>query len=96
MSANVHSTYILRRPVLSEKSTYAMNEMKQYTFEVDLRASKPEIKKAVEELYKVRVLGVNTSIRKHKARRLKFGVVTPAPIKKAIVRLHADDTIELF
>ena len=34
MSANVHATYIIKRPVLSEKSTYAMNERKQYTFEV--------------------------------------------------------------
>jgi len=82
--------------VLSEKSTYAMNERKQYTFEVDVRASKPEIKAAVESLYKVRVESVNTSIRKHRARRMKFGVVQPAPVKKAFIRLHADDSIDLF
>lgn len=96
MSAGVDPIHIIRRPVLSEKSTFAMNERKQYRFEVDPRADKTEIKAAVEAIYKVRVLGVNTMVRKHKARRLKYGVSKPANTKHAIVRLHADDSIELF
>lgn len=96
MSANVDSIYIIKRPLLSEKSTWAMNEQKRYAFEVDTRASKDEIKLAVEKLYKVRVERVNTTIRKHRARALKYGVVQHAPTKKAFVKLHPEDTIELF
>jgi large subunit ribosomal protein L23 len=58
--------------------------------------TKTEIKSAVEKMYKVRVEGVNTIREKHKSKRLKFGVVIPAETKKAIVKLHKDDTIELF
>lgn len=90
------ATYIIKRPLVTEKSTYAMNELGQYAFEVDPRASKPEIKAAVEQLYKVRVLSVNTQVRKGKERRLKYGYVTEPVSKRAIVRLHPDDTIELF
>ncbi len=96
MSANVNHIYVLKKPLLSEKSTFAMNERKQYSFVVDPRASKPEIKAAIEAIYKVRVERINTVIQKHRARRLKYGVSTPAPTKKAIVRLHPEDSIELF
>ena len=96
MPANVDPIHIIKRPLLSEKSTFAMNEHKLYSFEVDPRATKDEIKNAIQSIYKVRVVSLNTQVRKHKARRLKYGVVQPANTKKATVRLHADDTIELF
>ena len=96
MSANVNHIHVLKKPLLSEKSTFAMNERKQYSFVVDPRASKPEIKAAIEAIYKVRVERINTVIQKHRARRLKYGVSKPAPTKKAIVRLHPEDSIELF
>jgi large subunit ribosomal protein L23 len=96
MPANVDPIYIIKKPLLSEKSTYQMNEHKLYSFEVDPRATKDEIKKAIESIYKVRVESVNTQVRKHKARRLRYGVVKPANSKKAIVRLHPDDSIEIF
>lgn len=96
MSANVDHHYIIKRPVLSEKSTYAMNESGKYTFDVDPRASKDEIKAAVETIYKVKVVSVNTQVKKHKARRLKYGVSQPADSKKAIVSLLEGNTIELF
>ncbi len=96
MPANVDASYILKKPLLSEKSTYGMNEHKLYAFLVDPRASKPEIKAAVEKIYKVRVANVNTQVRKNKTKRLKYGAVTPAATKKAIVRLHPEDSIELF
>lgn len=92
----MHSTHIIKKPLLTEKSTYAMNEHKQYSFLVDTRAGKDEIKRAVEQIYGVRVVGVTTQTRKGKLRRLKYGLVTEATTKKATVRLHADDTIELF
>lgn len=88
--------YIIKRPLVTEKSTFQMNELQQYSFEVDPRATKPEIKAAVEQLFKVRVLSVNTQVRKGKGRRLKYGYVTEPVKKRAMVRLHPEDTIELF
>ncbi len=96
MPANVDASYILKRPLLSEKSTFAMNEHNRYAFEVDRRASKTEIKSAVEKTYKVRVEGVNTITTKHKLKRTKFGVSLPADTKKAIVVINKDDKIELL
>lgn len=96
MSANVASHFIIKRPMLSEKGTWAMNEQKKYTFEVDPRATKTEIRKAVEEIYKVRVVGVNTIVRRGEQRRVRWGTKIEPPTKKAIVRLHAEDSIELF
>jgi len=96
MSARIDHIYVIKKPLLSEKSTFAMNERKQYSFVVDPRATKTQIKAAVEAIYKVRVERVNTVIQKHRARRLKYGVSQPSPTKKAVVHLHADDSIELF
>jgi large subunit ribosomal protein L23 len=88
--------YIIKRPVLTEKSTFAMNERAQYSFLVDPRATKDDIKRAVEELYKVKVVGVNTQNRKGKHRRLKFGLTIEPTTKKATVKLAEGQTIELF
>jgi large subunit ribosomal protein L23 len=92
----MQSHYVIKRPILTEKSTYAMNERAQYSFEVDPRATKDDVKKAVEQLYKVKVVGVNTQNRKGKERRLKYGVVTEPTTKKAIVRLAEGQTIDMF
>lgn len=96
MPANVSSHDVIKAPMLSEKSTWGMNEQKRYAFVVDRRASKVEIKSAVEQMYKVRVLGVNTQVRKGKSRRLAYGVTQEGLTKKAVVKLHPEDTIELF
>lgn len=96
MPAHVSSMHVIKHPLLSEKNTDAMTDHKRYSFLVDARATKTEIKKAVEELYKVRVEGVNTQVRKGGTRMLKYGPVTEAKTKKATVRLHKDDSIELF
>lgn len=91
----MESTTIIRRPLVTEKNTVA-NEENRYVFEVDRRARKPQIRRAIEELYKVRVLGVSTSLKKSPVRRTRFGYAQSAPVKKAIVKVHADDRIELF
>jgi large subunit ribosomal protein L23 len=88
--------YIIKQPILTEKSTFAMNERTQYSFLVDPRATKDDIKRAVEELYKVKVLAVNTQNRKGKHRRLKFGLTIEPTTKKATVRLAEGQTIDLF
>ncbi len=92
----MHPVHVIKRPILTEKSTFAMNEQKRYSFLVDPRATKDEIKKAVEEAYKVRVERVNTQVRKGKWRRMRYGLTREADTKKATVRLHPEDTIELF
>jgi large subunit ribosomal protein L23 len=96
MPANIDAIYVIKRPLLSEKSTYAMNEQKKFSFEVDVRATKTEIKDAIEKIYKVKVERINTVIEKHKTRRFKVGMHKPANTKKAIVRLAEGNTIELF
>lgn len=91
----IDAIYVVRKPLLSEKST-ALAEQHQYAFEVDLNARKPEIKQAVEALYGVRVTKVNTSIHQDRNRRTRWGISGGKKTKKAIVTLHADDSIELF
>jgi len=92
----IDSTHVLKKPLVTEKATFDMNEDNRYTFEVDRRAGKDDVKRAVESVYGVRVAGVQTLLRKGKRRRLKYGWVQEQPTKKAIVRLHPEDKIELF
>jgi large subunit ribosomal protein L23 len=88
--------YVLKKPLVTEKSTFGMNELNRYAFEVDPRASKEQIKSAVEDLYKVKVVKVNTQVRKERARRMKYGVVEGKRWKMAVVRLQEGQTIDLF
>jgi len=92
----MEALYVIRKPLLSEKSTYGMNEQNRYAFMVDRRASKTDIKTAIEALYSVKVASVNTQVRKGKTRRLKYGPVTEPETKKATVRLQEGQKIELF
>lgn len=89
------STHVIRKPLVTEKATAGM-ELNQYTFEVDRRATKDDVRRAVETIYGVKVEAVQTQLRKGKRRRLKFGWVQERPTKKATVRLRDEDTIELF
>jgi large subunit ribosomal protein L23 len=73
-----------------------MNELNRYAFEVDPRASKEQIKSAVEDLYQVKVVKINTQVRKERARRMKYGVVEGKRWKMAVVRLQEGQTIDLF
>jgi large subunit ribosomal protein L23 len=88
---------ILLRPVISEKS-YALMDEHTYVFVVDPKASKVEIREAVEDAFGVRVASVNTMVRKGKRKRQRrvaaFGKRPDR--KRAIVRLVGDDRIELF
>lgn len=89
-------TTIIKKPLITEKATYDSGERNRYTFEVDRRASKEDIKRAIEVLYKVRVMKIATQTRKGKLRRYKYGYVAQAPWKRAVVRVHPEDRIELF
>ena len=86
---------IVIRPIVSEKS-YAGLERNSYTFLVDLRASKTEIKEAIQQIWNVRVLGVNTIRRKGKVKRTRLGAGRRPDQKRAVVTLAPGDSIEIF
>jgi large subunit ribosomal protein L23 len=86
---------VIIRPVVSEKS-YAGLEASVYTFLVDPRANKTEIKEAVQGIWNVRVTSVNTINRKGKLKRRRFTVGKRADQKRAIVTLAQGDSIEIF
>lgn len=86
---------VLKKPVISERSM-AMLEENKYTFYVNPDANKIEVKNAVEELFNVTVLNVNTMSVKGKEKRMGRYVGRTADRKKAIVKLKAGDKIEIF
>lgn len=86
---------VIIRPVISEKS-YALLAANKYTFRVHGDATKTQVRQAVEEIFGVRVRGVRTVNVKPKSKRRGLYQGKRRQWKKAIVTLHADDTIELF
>jgi large subunit ribosomal protein L23 len=85
---------ILIAPVVSEKS-YGLLDEGKYTFIVDPRANKTEIKIAIEQVFAVKVESVNTINRKGKTRRTKFGLGKRKDTKRAIVTLR-EGSIDIF
>lgn len=85
---------IIIKPIVSEKSYGLMDEGK-YTFEVDPRSNKTEIKVAIEKIFDVKVSSVNTANRQGKSRRTKFGLGRRKDTKRAIVTLR-EGTIDIF
>jgi large subunit ribosomal protein L23 len=85
---------VLLAPVITEKSTRG-SEHNQITFKVRLDASKPEIKVAVEKLFKVKVTGVNTVRQNGKIKRFRGLVGKRDDFKKAIVTLAEGQTIDI-
>ena len=94
------SRQILIRPVVTEKSTKMMDKLNTYSFVVDRKANKVEIKKAVELKFNVQVSSVNTTIVPAKMKTMfrsgKMSVGRKAGYKKAYVRLAAGESIEIF
>ncbi|MEE8722462.1 MAG: 50S ribosomal protein L23 [Eggerthellaceae bacterium] len=86
---------IIIRPIITERS-YDMIEMNKYTFEVAKSANKIEIAKAVEELFDVKVVKVNTLHVKPKKKRVRVVQGMTRTWKKAVVTLAEGDTIEVF
>ena len=85
---------VIRRPLITEKATRAL-EFNQYTFEVDHRAAKPDIKAAIEQLFDVKVTGISTMNPPRRTRRMgRFA--GRAQVKKAVVRLAEGNSIQLF
>jgi large subunit ribosomal protein L23 len=85
---------VILSPVITEKATTA-SENNQVVFKVHRDATKPEIKAAIEELFKVKVLSVNTLTRKGKTKQFRGIRGRQQDVKKAIVRLAEGDKIDV-
>ncbi len=88
--------HILKRPVITEKSTLQKEVNNQLTFEVDRRANKVEIRRAVEQIFSVRVMDVRTMQMKGKAKRFGRTLGMRRNWKKAIVTLAQGEHVEFF
>lgn len=86
---------IVLRPLVTEKSLDGQ-ENRQYSFEVDKRANKIEIRKAIEEIFDVKVISVQTMRKRGKLRRQRYKVGQRRNWKKAVIKLAPEDTIEII
>ena len=94
MSVKAEHYDIIRKPLVTEKSTMA-SENGAVVFEVSIDSNKPQIKEAVEALFGVKVKAVNTSITKGKQKRFKGVLGRRIDVKKAFVTLEDGNTIDV-
>ena len=87
---------IIKRPLDTEKLDRMRDKENKFAFEIDLKANKTEVKQAIEQLFKVKVLDVKTSIVRGKFRRIGRSEGQRPNWKKAIVTLKEGDAIQLF
>ena len=87
---------VIVKPLVTEKGMHRSTRCNAYAFEVNRLATKSDVKRAVEELFEVKVLKVHTQNRKGKPRRTKMRYGHTKDWKKAIVTLDAEHRIELF
>jgi len=94
----MNSYKVIIRPVDTEKTRYQASELGQYTFEVDRRANKIEVKQAIESIFGVDVVAVNVMNMPAKAsrRRGRRRVVRRSPWKKAVVTLAGGQRLDIF
>lgn len=95
MSTKSDHRDVIIAPVVSEKS-YGLLDQNAYTFVVHPDANKTEIRQAVEAIWGVKVLNVNTVNRKGKSKRFRFTQGRRVDVKRAIVKLAEGDKIEIF
>ena len=94
MSAKTEHYDVIRKPIITEKSTMA-SEAGAVVFEVAIDSTKPQIKEAVEGLFGVKVKAVNTSITKGKSKRFRGQLGRRKDVKKAYVTLEEGNTIDV-
>ena len=87
---------IILKPLVTEKGMHRSTRNNAYAFEINRLATKQDVKRAVEELFSVRVLKVHTQNRKGKPRRTKMKLGYTKDWKKAVVTLDSEHRIELF
>ncbi len=95
MSTKQDPRDVILAPVVSEKS-YGLIDNNAYTFQVHPEANKTEIRQAIETIWDVKVLKVNTINRRGKTKRFRFTEGRRANTKRAIVKLREGDKIDLF
>lgn len=95
MSTKPDHRDVIIAPVVSEKS-YGLLDANAYTFVVHPNANKTEIRQAVEAIWGVKVLSVNTVNRKGKSKRFRYTAGRRSDVKRAIVKLAEGDKIEIF
>ena len=97
MTKKLHLYNVIKRPIISEKSTMVATNLNQYTFEVDMDANKIQIADAVMKIFDVDVLKVHTMVMPHKrGQRWRQYYIRKSAWKKAIVTLPPGQTIGLF
>ncbi len=94
MSAKTEHYDVIRKPLITEKTTMA-SENGAVVFEVAIDANKPQIKEAVEGLFGVKVKAVNTTITKGKTKRFRGQMGKRKDVKKAYVTLEEGNTIDV-
>lgn len=87
---------VLLRPLVTEKGMHRSTRQNAYAFEVHRAATKDDVRRAVEELFNVKVVGVNTQNRKGKPRRTRYRLGRTNDWKKAIVKLDSEHRIDFF
>jgi large subunit ribosomal protein L23 len=87
---------VLRRPIITEKSNFQSDNLSRYTFEVDVRANKHQVKTAVQEVFSVDVVAVNVIRVRGKKRRSGKVLGRTKDWKKAIVTLRPGQSIQFF
>lgn len=92
----LESHQVILRPLVTEKGVQSAEDLNQYTFEIAPAATKLDVRRAVEELYDVKVASVKTQTRKGKARRYRFRNGMTRNWKKAIVTLAEDQKIDFY
>lgn len=95
-STLLRSDQVILRPLVTEKGVHRSSRYNAYAFEVAKAATKIDIRKAVEELFNVKVVHVHTQNRKGKPRRNRFKSTHTRDWKKAVVKLSPEHRIELF
>ena len=95
MPKAIHPYEVLRRPIVTEKSTM-LSAHGKYVFEVAINANKPQIAQAVEQAFSVHVTAVNTSKVRGKVKRFGKSAGRQAAWKKAVVTLVAGEQIQVF
>ena len=94
MSTKAELYDVIRKPIITEKSTMA-SEHGAVVFEVSIDSNKPQIKEAVETLFGVKVKAVNTTITKGKSKRFRGQLGKRKDVKKAYVTLEEGNTIDV-
>jgi large subunit ribosomal protein L23 len=89
-------TNVIIRPLVTEKSTHQQATRNAYSFQVNPKANKQQIREAVEKIYSVKVADVRTLNRKGKPRRSRYKMTTTSAWKRAVVVLDENSRIDLF